>query len=375
MYNIDDRVRAWAEIDLSALKHNLEYAKKRIGRKVICVLKADAYGHGAVECGKYLQESGADMFAVATLSEAIKMRDNGITRPILILGYTPPEYAGILSELDVEQTVIDEAHAIAINDAARKCHRVVKVHVKLDTGMSRAGIYAQANHKEAIDAVERICQMKYLDAVGMYTHFAAADDPNEEEYTKLQYKNYAIIYNGLAERGIRIDNCHVSNSAAILNSSIHFDSVREGIMLYGMYPDSLPVEKGVLSPVMTLKARVAQVRELPAGTTVSYGRTYMTNTDMKSAVIAIGYADGYPRRLSNRARVSIGGREYPQIGRICMDVCMADVTNGDVKQGDEVILFGKGGMSIEEVSQIVGTINYELTCLITNRAKRIYING
>lgn len=399
MYTIDDKVRAWAEIDLSALKHNLEYAKKRIGRKVICVLKANAYGHGAVECGRYLQSCGADMFAVAALTEAVELRENGITIPILILGYTPPEYAEVLSDLDIEQTAVDEPYAIELNEYAKKAGKMVKIHIKLDTGMSRAGIYAQANHEAAIDAAERVYRLSNLRTVGMYTHFAAADDPAQRDYTKFQYTNYSIVYNGLAERGIRIENCHVSNSAAILNSPIHFDSVREGVMLYGMYPNSLPVSQGqnneydsvregvmlygmypdsrpqhgVLKPAMTLKARVTQIRNLPKGTTVSYGRTYTAERDIKSAVVSIGYADGYPRRLSNNALVYINGKAYPQIGRICMDVCMVDVTDGDVHVGDEAILFGDGGMSIEEVSQIVGTINYELTCLVTDRAKRIYI--
>lgn len=400
MYNIDDKVRAWAEIDLSALKYNLEYAKKRIGRKVICVLKANAYGHGAVECGRYLQSCGADMFAVAALTEAVELRENGITIPILILGYTPPEYAEVLCDLDIEQTAVDEFYAVKLNDYAKKAGKTVKIHIKLDTGMSRAGIYAQANHEAAIDAAERVYRLSNLRTVGMYTHFAVADDPAQSEYTRFQYTNYSIVYNGLAERGIRIENCHVSNSAAILNSPIHFDSVREGVMLYGMYPNSLPVSmdrngeydsvregimlygmypdskprEGVLKPAMTLKARVTQIRDLPRGTTVSYGRTYTAERDIKSAVVSIGYADGYPRRLSNNASIYINGKPYPQIGRICMDVCMVDVTDGDVKVGDEAILFGNGGMSVEEVSQIVGTINYELTCLVTDRAKRVYVN-
>lgn len=373
MHDIDKTYRSWAEIDLNALKHNLDYAKKRIGRQVICVLKADAYGHGAVECGKFLQENGADMFAVASLCEAVELRENGIKIPVMILGYTPAEYADVLSDMDIQQTVVDEEHARLLNEAARECGKTVKVHIKLDTGMSRCGLFAQSNHKAAVDAAERIYYMSNLKVVGMFTHFAVADTPSEIDYTMNQYKNYAKVYNGLAERGIRIENCHVSNSAAIMNSSMHFDSVREGIMLYGMYPDSMPVEKGVLEPVMTLKSRVAQVRSLPRGTSVSYGRTYFAPRDIKSAVITIGYADGYARRLSNNAYVVINGKKYPQIGRICMDMCMADVTDGDVSRGDEVTLFGKGGMSLEDVSQIVGTINYELTCLVTKRVKRVYI--
>ena len=380
MYEIADKARSWAEIDLSALKHNFEYASKRIGRKVICVLKADAYGHGAVECGLYLQKCGAYMFAVAALTEAVAMRKSGITIPIMILGYTSPEYAEILSDFDIEQAIVDEEHAIAMNKAAAKLNKKVKVHIALDTGMSRIGIYAQKNHTAAADAAERIYRMSNLDVVGMFTHFAAADEPDQAEYTMFQYRNFSIVYNRLIERGIRIKNCHVSNSAAILNSPIHFDSIRLGISLYGMYPDSKPVKDGPLKPVMSLKARVTQTRTLPQGATISYGRTFTTRRTTHTAVISAGYADGFSRRLSNKATVTINGKRYPQIGRICMDVCMADVTDGydepgGVRAGDEVTIIGDGGMSAEEAAQIVETINYELTCLITNRVKRIYVNG
>lgn len=380
MYEIADKARSWAEIDLSALRHNFEYASKRIGRKVICVLKADAYGHGAVECGLFLQKCGAYMFAVAALTEAVAMRKSGITIPIMILGYTSPEYAEILSDFDIEQAIVDEEHAIAMNKAAAKLNKKVKVHIALDTGMSRIGIYSQKNHTAAADAAERIYRMSNLDVVGMFTHFAAADEPDQAEYTMFQYRNFSIVYNRLIERGIRIKNCHVSNSAAILNSPIHFDSIRLGISLYGMYPDSKPVKNGPLKPVMSLKARVTQTRTLPQGATISYGRTFTTRRTTHTAVISAGYADGFSRRLSNKATVTINGKRYPQIGRICMDVCMADVTDGydepgGVRAGDEVTIIGDGGMSAEEAAQIVGTINYELTCLITNRVKRIYVNG
>ena len=380
MYEIADKARSRAEIDLSALKHNFEYASKRIGRKVICVLKADAYGHGAVECGLYLQKCGAYMFAVAALTEAVAMRKSGITIPIMILGYTSPEYAERRSDFGIEQAIVDEEDAIAMNKAAAKLNKKVKVHIALDTGMSRIGIYAQKNHTAAADAAERIYRMSNLDVVGMFTHFAAADEPDQAEYTMFQYRNFSIVYNRLIERGIRIKNCHVSNSAAILNSPIHFDSIRLGISLYGMYPDSKPVKDGPLKPVMSLKARVTQTRTLPQGATISYGRTFTTRRTTHTAVISAGYADGFSRRLSNKATVTINGKRYPQIGRICMDVCMADVTDGydepgGVRAGDEVTIIGDGGMSAEEAAQIVGTINYELTCLITNRVKRIYVNG
>lgn len=381
MYNkVDDRVRTWAEIDLSALKYNHEYAKSISGRKVICVLKADAYGHGAVVCGKYLQNHcGAFMFAVATINEAIELRENGITIPIMVLGYTSSQYVDILSTLAIEQTVVDEEHANALNAAAEELGLHLKVHIALDTGMSRIGIYCQKRHDEAIDAVERIYNLANLDVVGMFSHLAVADDLEQTEFTFYQYRNFAIVYNGLAERGIRIPNCHVSNSAAVLNCPFQFDSVRFGISLYGMYPDSKPVINGPLKPVMALKSRVTQLRLLEPGATVSYGRTFTVRRNTNMAIISAGYADGYSRKLSNHTYITINGNRYPQIGRICMDVCMADITDAKdnaerVNVGDEVVLLGNGGMSFEEASEVVGTINYELSCLVTARAKRIYVN-
>ncbi len=376
----NDTYRTWAEIDLSALKANLDYAKRISGKPVICVIKADAYGHGAVTCGRFLEKNGAAMFAVACIEEAIELREGGITLPILILGYTPACFAEQLAKYDIEQTVVDFSHAAQMSRAALLAGVTVKVHIKLDTGMGRCGLYAQGQVDKAcvaraIDDAEQIYLMDGLDAVGMFTHFAVADTPSQDAYTSAQFESYKAVREGLAERGIVFKKCHVSNSAAIMeHSEVHFDYVREGIMLYGMYPDSQPRD-GELRPVMTLKSRVAQIRDLPKGTSVSYGRTFMTERDMQSAVITVGYADGYPRRLSNNATITINGKAYPQVGRICMDMCMADVTGGDVKRGDEAVLFGNGGMNIEVVSQIVGTINYELTCLVTRRAHRVYING
>ena len=374
------RYRTWAEIDLAAMKSNLEYAKKTSGKPVICVIKGDAYGHGAVECGKYLQDNGADMFAVACIEEALELRENGITIPILILGYTPSLFVKELSYYDLEQTVVDVTHADELNSAAEAEHVRIKVHIKIDTGMGRIGLYAHGHVggrkviEKAIDDAEHIYNLPHLNVVGLYTHFAVADFPEGNEYTAAQYKNYCDVRNGLIARGINIEKCHVSNSAAIMDHpEVHFDYVREGIILYGMYPNSQPQE-GPLNPVMTLKSRVALVRDIPAGSTISYGRLYKAEHDMKVAVISIGYADGFPRRLTNQAIMTINGQRFPQIGRVCMDMCMCDVTGSDVKRGDEVIIFGNGGISAEEVSVMVNTINYEVTCDISRRAHTFYLN-
>jgi len=386
MFLLSPVSRAWAEINLSALKHNLDVAKQT-GRRVMCVIKANAYGHGAVPCGRFLQDNGADAFAVATIDEAIELREHGIALPILVLGYTHHNYAKLLTHYRLEQTVVDESAAAELSLAAMQAGTKINVHVKVDTGMSRAGILAQGEESahEAAMAVERIMEMEGLNVVGLYTHFAAADMPTEEKFTAWQMNNFNIIIDYLTAQNKRPAICHTSNSAAIMNHvNTHIDMVREGIMLYGLYPNNEPhggnENEKKLMPVMTLKGRVSQVKELPADATVSYGRTFKAEGAIKVAIISIGYADGYPRCLSNRAWVKIGGKVYPQIGRVCMDMIMADVTNSGglqsaVKRGDEVILFGKNGMSVEEVANIVGTINYEITCLVTPRAKRVYIGA
>lgn len=376
METLSPAARTWAEIDCNALLHNFNIAR-RTGKKVMCVIKADAYGHGAVRCGRFLERHGADAFAVACLQEALDLRAGGITRPVLILGHTSAEYAALLAANTITQTVVDESAANELDAAARAAGVTVDVHIKLDTGMSRAGLLAQGeeNGMEAARAAERICHLPNLHVTGMYTHFSVADTPAEDAYTAWQLENYMRVYRYLSEKGLRPETCHTSNSACILaHPETQIDMVREGIMLYGMYPDSVP-QKGELRPVMTLKTRVSQVRELPAGTTVSYGRTYRSDTPFQTAVMLAGYADGYPRRLSNNTTITIHGKRYPQVGRICMDMCMANITGAeDIARGDEVTLIGGDSITWEEAAEKVGTINYELTCLVTARTKRIYLN-
>ena len=376
METLSPAARTWAEIDCNALLHNFNIAR-RTGKKVMCVIKADAYGHGAVRCGRFLERHGADAFAVACLQEALDLRAGGITRPVLILGHTSAEYAALLAANTITQTVVDESAANELDAAARAAGVTVDVHIKLDTGMSRAGLLAQGeeNGMEAARAAERICHLPNLHVTGMYTHFSVADTPAEDAYTAWQLENYMRVYRYLSEKGLRPETCHTSNSACILaHPETQIDMVREGIILYGMYPDSVP-QKGELRPVMTLKTRVSQVRELPAGTTVSYGRTYRSDTPFQTAVMLAGYADGYPRRLSNNTTVTIHGKRYPQVGRICMDMCMANITGAeDIARGDEVTLIGGDSITWEEAAEKVGTINYELTCLVTARTKRIYLN-
>lgn len=377
MSSIHPTARAWAQIDLAALTHNFNIAR-RTGKRVMCVIKANAYGHGAVPCGLHLQKLGANFFAVACLAEALELREGGITKPILILGYTPAEYAAALAEYDITQTVQDESSAWELSRHAVQAGVTVDVHIKLDTGMSRIGIYAQSEEAAlaAADEAARIYALPGLRVRGVYTHFSVADNPEEDGYTEWQLKNYHTVLNALAERGIKPEICHAGNSAAIMNHpETHFDMIRAGIMLYGMYPDGVH-RSGELKPVMTLKSRVAQIRELPEGTSISYGRAYKTDRPTRMAVVTAGYADGHPRRISNASYDIINGRRFPQIGRICMDMHMIDITGDEtVKVGDEVSLWGGEGMTAEQVSEVVGTVNYELTCLVTPRNIRIYING
>ena len=236
MSNIDPKARTWAEIDMAALKHNFEIAR-RTGKKVLCVIKANAYGHGAVHCGLFLEKQGADFFAVACLSEAIELREGGITKPILILGYTPEKYAETLAKYDITQAVQDERTALEFGRYATEAGVNLNVHVKIDTGMSRTGIFAQGEEAAlaAADTIERIYNIPGITVKGMFTHFSVADTPSEDEYTAWQFKNYTTVLNALTAKGLRPEVCHASNSAAILaHPEAHLDMVREGIILYGM---------------------------------------------------------------------------------------------------------------------------------------------
>lgn len=370
-----ETMRAWAEIDLDALAQNLQYAKGLTGKQVMCVIKGDAHGHGAIACGKALEEKGADAFGVACLEEAIALRQSGSKLPILILGWTPAEFAGELTRYDLTQSVMDETYAEELSAAAQT---PVQIHIKLDTGMSRTGILAQDDPAEAARTVLRIVAMPNLNITGIFTHFAAADMPSKDDFTAWQRNNYEAVLTQLEHMGfdkpvIR----HVGNSAAIMyHPDTHFDMVRMGVMMYGLYPDGEYQPDGPLKPVLTLKARVAQVKDLPRGACVSYGCTAVTQRPTKIAVVSAGYADAYPRSLSNSgAYAVINGVKCPQIGRVCMDLCMFDITDAQVNicRGDEVILYGKGGMPMEEVARLGNTINCQPLSVLTNRVKKIYI--
>jgi len=372
-----ETMRAWAEIDTGALIHNLNLAKRLTGKQVMCVIKGDAHGHGAVQCGRVFEANGADAFAVACLEEGIALRNGGIRLPILILGWTPAEFAGQLAEYGLIQSILDESYAEDLSRAAAAGGFSLEVHIKLDTGMSRTGLYAQQVPEKAARAVCRIAALPQLNVTGIFTHFAAADMPEKDDYTSWQLANYTAVLQALETMGFdRPVTHHAGNSAVILyHPEGYFDMVRMGVMMYGLYPDGVFQPDGPLQPVLSLKARVTQIRELPAGTAISYGCTVKTSRPTKIAVVSAGYADAYPRALTNTgAYAVIRGVKCPQIGRICMDLCMFDVTDAEVpiQRGDEVVLYGKGGMPMEEVATLAGSINCEPLSLLTNRVKKIY---
>lgn len=371
-----ETIRTWAEIDTGALIHNLKLAKALTGKQVMCVIKGDAHGHGAVMCGKVLEENGADAFGVACLEEGIALRRGGLTLPTLVLGWTDPGCTGELIDRHLAQSVFDEDYAGELSHAAQCLGKTLDIHVKLDTGMSRTGLLAQPDPEAAAQAVLRISKLPNLKLVGIFSHCAVADDPAQDDFTACQVANYKAVLAALDRLGFhRPIVRHMGNSAVTMgHPQAHFDMVRMGVMMYGFYPDGVFRPDGPLKQVLTLKTRVAQVKELPAGAAVSYGCTYRTTAPTKIAVVAAGYADAYPRRLSNRgAYAVINGRKCSQIGRICMDMCMFDVTGVEVARGDEVILYGKGGMSLDEVGLLADSINCEATSLLTARVKKIYL--
>ena len=369
---------AWAEIDLDAFEENFKKIKAlvRPGTMVTGVIKADAYGHGAVEIGKILLQQGVDRFAVAMLSEAVQLRKVFKDVPILILGYTPTYSADELIENNIIQTMYNVEEAKIFSERAEKLGKKLKVHIKIDSGMSRLGF--QAN-EASVDSIMEISRLPFIEIEGMFTHFAVADEI-DKEYTYKQYKKYKFMMDALKERGLDIPVKHVSNSAAIMDlPEMNLDMVRAGIILYGLYPsDEVVKERLDLKPVMSLKAEISHVKELEAGRGVSYGLKYVTPDTRRIATIPIGYADGFTRMLSGKAEVLVKGKKVPVLGRICMDQCLIDVTGIDVKIGDEIIIFGSDGtntITTDDLAAQLGTINYEITCMISKRIPREYVRG
>lgn len=368
-------MRTWAEIRLDNLEHNYRVLRACAPQsKFLGVVKANAYGHGAEAVAHKLQQLGADYLAVACLNEAEELRRAGITMPILILGATPAEFAPQVVEHNLTQAVFTPELAEALSQAAVAQGKKAKVHIKLDTGMSRLGILAH-DPAQAARQVNDLCQLEGLEAEGIFTHFANAD--GDEGYTMEQFTRFLDTLDLLKNTyGRTFALRHCAASAAVLNfPCTHLDMVRPGIALYGYLPDPScqGLEAGDLKPVMTLKTRVAAVRALPGDTPVSYGCTqHMPEGGGRVAVLPVGYADGLHRVLSGQGRVLVGGQERPIVGRVCMDMCMVALQEGDqVSAGDEVEIFGVH-QSLEDMAQLAGTIPYELLCAVSPRVPRLY---
>ncbi len=373
--------RTWAEISLDAVKHNFNVIKSKTGgAKLCCVVKADGYGHGAVELAGVYEELGADWFAVSNIDEGIELRDSGIGLPILILGYTPVKDARRLAQYDISQAVFSLGYARSLSDECQKEGVKVKIHIKADTGMSRIGFMCQQFPRDeySIKEICEACALPNLVAEGLFTHFCVSDEGEEgRAFTERQYENFIHVKNALDAAGLNIKLCHCSNSGAIEDYDFAYcDMVRAGIILYGLAPSPKLRGKLDLKPVMTLKTSVAYVKELKKGADISYGRTFTAPKDMKIATVPIGYADGYVRANAAKGYMLINGQKAKIVGRICMDQTMLDVTDIDyVAQGDEVIVFGtgeKGEPTADSIAENTDTINYEVVCLVGKRVPRIY---
>lgn len=365
----------WAEVDLDAIENNIKQIKKIVkDKEIIGIVKADAYGHGAIDIASILLENGADRLAVAVISEAIELRENGITKPIMILGYTPLSFKEDLVKYDIEQTVFSLEYAKELSEFAIKNNTKAKVHIKIDTGMGRIGFLP---NEESIDEIEKISKLQGIEIIGLFTHFSTADE-EDKEYTKLQVEKYKKIVDELDKREVNTGIKHVSNSAAIIDlEEYYFDAVRPGIILYGYYPSNeVKKDKIKIRPALTLKSNIIHLKTVEEGTYISYGRSYVTEGKRTIATLPIGYADGYTRLLNGKARVIIRGKLAPVVGKICMDQCMVDVTNIDgVSVGDEVILLGRDGNiknDADDLAKMLGTINYEIICMIGRRVPRVY---
>jgi len=374
--------RTWAEVSLDAIEHNFRVIQKQLKPEtlVCCVIKADAYGHGAETIAKEYVAMGADWFAVSNIEEAMQLRNFGITLPILILGYTPPCMAAKLSELDIAQALFSTEYGEVLSNEAVKANVTVRVHIKLDTGMSRIGFLFQNTSRDGrvIDDVEKVCRLPALDAEGVFTHFAVADEGNDgRAYTIMQYDNFIKAIGLLKQRGISFKIKHCANSAAIFDyPEMQLDMVRPGVILYGLMPSDQIKNKFDMIPAMELKSVVSLVKTVEPQTSVSYGRKFVTKKPTKIATVPIGYADGYPRHLYIKGSMLVRGRKAKIIGRVCMDQLMLNVTSvPDVTEGDIVTVFGRDGdanITLDELAVYNHTINYELVCMISKRVPRIY---
>lgn len=364
----------WVEIDLAALKHNLKQVKRLVGKnsKVLCVVKADAYGHGMIEVSKKLVSCGVDYLGVAGIDEAIKLRKASIKTPILVLENIPERHAGLLVDYNLTQGICTMGLVEKINRYAKRKNKIARVHVKIDTGMGRLGFW----HKDALKFIKYINKLSNIKIEGIYTHFPVSDV--DKNFTNYQIGCFESLINGLKDNSINIPLSHAANSIGVIDyKKSHLNLVRPGLMLYGIYPRERLRPKVKLKPVMAFKTRIMYLKRIPRGHSVSYGRTFIASKPTLIATLPVGYSDGYFRSLSNKAGVIVKGKRYKVAGRVCMDQTMIDLGNlKQIKIGDIVVLVGKQSgqeITLEELAKKAHTISYELACSIGNScAYRFY---
>lgn len=368
---------AWAEINLKNLKHNITEIRNKVEKKVelIGVVKADGYGHGAVEISRVLLENGVKTLAIATLREAIALREAHFNCPIIMLGLTPSFYAHTLLEYNIMPVVASYENALALSQASESVGKKTDILIAVDTGMGRVGFLPD---DPSIFEIQKIDNLEGVRIIGMFSHLSTSDEA-DKTYSNFQIATFEDFYEKLQMADVEILFKTLANSAAVMDlPQSHFSAVRPGIILYGCYPSS-QVNKDVLSlkPVMSIKASIVQLKEVPAGTAISYGRRFTTTRETLIATLALGYADGYPRALNGTGRVIINGTYAPVVGNICMDQCMVDVTDvPNISEGDEAILMGTDGhLSIlaDEIGEKTNTINYEILCAFGQRLPKVYV--
>ena len=379
---ISTRKRFWAEIDINAAEKNFNIIKSKLNSKtkLCCVVKANAYGHGAVYLSKLYETLGADFFAVSNIEEAMQLRNNGISTPILILGYTPTSCASILAENNISQSVFSYSYAKELSKCATNDGVKVKIHIKLDSGMGRIGFDCIHSREDMLKSVIDVCNMSGLENEGIFTHFALADDGEDgAEFTRLQYERFVSAVDELKQRGVEFEIKHCANSATTFEyPEYHLDMVRVGVVLYGVAPSNKVHGCEELTPVMSLKSVISMIKDIEKGDTVSYGCTFKAEKKTKIATAPVGYADGFWRsNAENGTQMLIRGQRVNIVGRVCMDQLMLDVTDvKGVKEGDYITLIGADKdelITADELAKNNGTIGYEMICAIGERVPRFYI--
>ncbi len=378
MNRYEQQIRhAWVEIDLAAIRHNLQEVKRLVGSGVdiLAVVKAEAYGHGAIPVAKTAIASGASWLGVAMPEEGIELRKAGIETPILIFGPVQSDQAGPVIQHGLTTAICDWGSALAMSGEAVRTGKPALVHLKVETGMGRVGVRPD----DAVEFMRKAKELPGLKITGVFSHLATADE-KDKQYAKCQIQVFSKAVEALKADGLLPEKVHLANSAGVMElPESHFNMVRPGIILYGLYPSNeIDRGKALLKPALALKTRVSFVKRLPAGSGISYGQRYHTQKESTIATIPVGYADGWSRMLTNKAEAIVNGKKYPIVGSICMDQCMIDLGDDTVDIGGEVVLIGESGgekISADSLAEKLGTINYEITCMLSNRLPRVYLEN